>query len=104
MAASAGCGRGKDALNLSDKERARLRDQARQWLRGELAAWGKKLDSDPEAKASVENALLRWRTDPDLAGLREPDFLDRLPVAESRAWREMWKEIDAQIERTGPRK
>ena len=99
MAASAGCGRGKDASNLNDEERARLRDQARQWLRAEVAAWGKKLDSDRAAKASVENALKRWRTDPDLAGLREPDFLERLPVAESRACREMWKEIDAQIER-----
>jgi hypothetical protein len=99
MAASAGCGRGKDALNLNDQERARLRDQARHWLRAELAAWGKKLDSDPAAKASMEDALKRWRADPDLTGLREPDFLNRLPVAESRACRELWKEIDAQIER-----
>ncbi len=50
------------------KSRARLRDQARLWLRAELAAWGKKLDSDPAAKSSVENALKQWRTDPDLAG------------------------------------
>jgi serine/threonine-protein kinase len=98
MAASAGCGRGKDALKLNDEERARLRDQARRWLRAEVAAWGKKLDSDPAARASVENSLTRWRTDPDLAGLREPEFLARLPVAESRACRGMWKEIDAQIE------
>ena len=47
MAASAGCGRGKDASNLNDEERARLRDQARQWLRAEVAAWGKKIDSAP---------------------------------------------------------
>jgi hypothetical protein len=99
MAAVAGCGRGKDALYLDDEERSRLRDQARQWLRAELAAWGKKLDTDRSANASVETALKRWRTDPDLAGLREPDFLERLPVAESRACREMWNEIDAQIER-----
>jgi hypothetical protein len=31
--------------------------------------------------------------------LRETDFLNRLPVAESRACRELWTEIDAQIER-----
>jgi Protein kinase domain len=99
MAASAGCGRGEDAVNLDDEERARLRDQGRQWLRAELAAWGKKLDSASVSKSSVENALNRWRKDPDLAGLREPDLLARLPAAESRAWREMWKEIDAQIER-----
>jgi eukaryotic-like serine/threonine-protein kinase len=98
-AASAGCGRGMDALKLNDEERACLRDQARQWLWAELAAWNRKLDSDPAAKASVEGVLKRWRTDSDLVGLREPDFLERLPVAESRACREMWKEIDAQIER-----
>ena len=99
MAASAGCGRGKDASNLNDEERARLRDQARRWLRAEVAAWGKKIDSDPAAKESTENALKRWLTDPDLAGLREPDLLDKLPVAESLACREMWREISAQIER-----
>ena len=103
MAASAGCGRGKDAANLNDEERARLRDQARQWLRAEVAAWGKKIDSDPAAKESAENALKRWLNDPDLAGLREPDLLEKLPVAESRACREMWREISAQIERASRR-
>ena len=99
MAASAGCGRGKDASNLNDEERARLRDQARLWLRAEVAAWGKKIDSAPAAKESAENALKQWLTDPDLAGLREPDLLDKLPVAESLACRELWREISAQIER-----
>jgi serine/threonine-protein kinase len=74
------------------------------WLRAEVGAWAKKLDSDPAARESVENALKRWRDDPDLAGLRGPDFLDKLPVAESRACREMWQEIDAQIERAGRQK
>ena len=99
MAASAGCGRGQDASNLNDEERARLREQARRWLRADLAAWGMKLESDRAAKTAVADALKRWRTDPDLAGLREPDFLDKLPVAESRACRELWKEIDDQIDR-----
>ena len=100
MAASAGCGRGKDASNLDDEERARLRDQARQWLRAEVAAWGKKIDSAPAARESTEEALKLWLTDPDLAGLREPELLDKLPVAEVRACREMWHDINAQIERT----
>jgi hypothetical protein len=99
MAASAGCGHGKDAAKLNDVERARLRDQARLWLRAEVTAWGKKIDSAPAAKESAENALKQWLTDPDLAGLREPDLLDKLPVAESRACREMWREISAQIDR-----
>jgi hypothetical protein len=58
----------------------------------------------PAAKESAENALKRWLTDPDLAGLREPDLLAKLPVAESQACRDMWKEIDAQFERARRRK
>ena len=50
MAASAGCGRGKDASNLNDGERARLRDQARRWLLAAVAAWGRKIDSGPAAR------------------------------------------------------
>ncbi len=89
MAASAGCGRGKDASNLHDEERARLRDQARRWLRAEVAAWRKKIDSAPAAKEPAENALNRWLIDPDLAGLREPDLLRKLPFAENLACSEM---------------
>ena len=99
MAAAAGCGRGKDASNLHDQERARLRDQARRWLRAEVAAWGKKIDSAPTAKEPAENALNRWLIDPDLAGLREPDLLRKLPFAERRACSEMWREISALIDR-----
>ena len=104
MAASAGCGRGKDASNLDDEQRARLRDQARLWLRADLAAWGRKIESEPAAKKSAENALERWLTDPDLAGLREPDLVEKLPIAESQACRELWKAIDAQLERARRRK
>jgi hypothetical protein len=99
MAASAGCGRGKDASNLDDAERARLRDQARRWLRADAAESRKRLDSGLAAKPWVEDRLKRWRVDADLAGLREPDSLARLPVAESRACRQLWKEGDLQLER-----
>ena len=104
MAASAGCGRGKDASNLDDAERARLRDQARQWLRADVVALSKRLDSNPAANTWVQEKLVRWRADADLAGLREPDSLARLPVAESRACRELWNEIDVQLERARRRK
>jgi eukaryotic-like serine/threonine-protein kinase len=39
-AALADCRRGDDATNLAESERARWRDQARQWLRADLAARG----------------------------------------------------------------
>jgi serine/threonine-protein kinase len=99
MAASAGCGRGKDASNLDDEERARLRDQARRWLRAEVDAWGQKLNSDPDAKAMVKDALKWWRTDPDLAGLRAPAELARLTPTERQECRDLWIAHHALLQR-----
>ncbi len=47
-AALAGCGLGKDADQLDDRERARLRRQALAWLRADLQAWGHQLDQSPD--------------------------------------------------------
>jgi serine/threonine-protein kinase len=46
VAALAGCGRGKDADKLGDDEKARLRTQALDWLRADLARWSKHLQVD----------------------------------------------------------
>jgi hypothetical protein len=43
-AASAGCGQGKDAVQLDDKERAVLRRQALDWLLQDLTWCGQWLD------------------------------------------------------------
>ena len=89
MAASAGCRRGKDASNLNDEERARLRDQAHRWLRAEVAAWGKKIDSDPAAKRIGGERAQAVADRSRLGRAAQPDLLEKLPVAESRACREM---------------
>jgi len=72
-AALAGCGHGEDAVALGKEERSRWRRQARQWLREELTAWDRTLSSDPARfRELVQQTLTRWRSDTDLAGLREP--------------------------------
>jgi hypothetical protein len=50
-AALAGCGRGTDAIGLGEEERVRLREQARQWLRAELAARARAFDTAPRRPA-----------------------------------------------------
>jgi hypothetical protein len=60
-AAQAGCGQGADAKSLDDTERTRLRRQARDWLRADLAAWSKRLDDDGAkggAPRSADDAAL----------------------------------------------
>src|SRR5262249_3614065 len=98
-AAVAGWGQGEGA-SLSQEEQTRWREQARQWLRADLAAWGKVLDSGGAGhRAVVRQRLMSWCADPDLAGLREPRALDRLPPAERQKWRSLWSDVDALLER-----
>jgi serine/threonine protein kinase/Flp pilus assembly protein TadD len=92
-AALAGCGQGKDADKLDDKERARLRREALGWLQAELTACGRLLEGGPDAAgptARVAGLLRHWLADADLAGVRGPEALARLPDAERQPWQALW--------------
>jgi tetratricopeptide (TPR) repeat protein len=57
-AAAAGCGQGQDGAGLDDAEKARLRDQALEWLRADLALWTRQARLDlPQARAAVRQTL-----------------------------------------------
>jgi len=95
-AALAGCGVGKDTGNLDDRERARLRPQALAWLRGDLTAWGRFLDQEPDkdsAASKVTEGLQRWLVDPDFAGVRGSRALAKLPEAERQPWQKLWSDV-----------
>jgi Tfp pilus assembly protein PilF len=93
-AALAGCGQGKDVGQLDDAERARLRRQALEWLQADLALWGKQAEShDAKARAAVRQHLHHWQGDPDLAGLRDPAALAKLPEAERAACQQLWADV-----------
>jgi serine/threonine-protein kinase len=100
-AALVGCGRGADATGLGEQDRSRWRKQARQWLREELAAWDKSLDSSPAARTLAGRTLARWRADPDLAGLRAPAELARLSADERKDCLALWAEFDDVFRRAG---
>jgi serine/threonine-protein kinase len=102
-AALAGCGQGADAGGLTESERKRWRDQARRWLRADLAAWNKALHGDSAAdRDRVKWNLTQWRRDPDLAGLRDPAELDKLPADEQKDCLRLWDESSVVRGRTGP--
>jgi tetratricopeptide (TPR) repeat protein len=93
-AALAAAGKGKDSGKLTATQRARLRQQALGWLRADLKARAKQLNSWwPGAPAQARQALTHWRKDPDLASLRDK-ALDALPELERAAWRKLWAEVD----------
>jgi tetratricopeptide (TPR) repeat protein len=101
-AAVAGAGRGKDAANLDDKERARLRRQALDWLRADLAAYHRLLDKEPaKARLVIKQRMQHWWQDADFSSVRGNDALGRLPEAERRAWRQLWDDVAALRKQAG---
>ena len=105
-AALAGGGHGDDVAGLGEPEREGLRKQARDWLRLDLAAWAKKVDTGTEAdRIQARKTLAPWRDDPDLAAMRDPAALGKLPPAERQECRALWRDFDALLERAqGPGK
>jgi serine/threonine-protein kinase len=105
-AALAGGGRGDDAAGLGEPEREALRQQAREWLRLDLTAWAKKVDTGTEAeRIRARKTLAPWRDDPDLAAMRDPAALGKLAPAERQECRALWRDLDALLERAhGPGK
>jgi serine/threonine-protein kinase len=102
VAALAGCGQGKDADKLDDKERARLRKQALEWLKADLAHWTKQAESDqPQA---VQQTMKHWQADADFTGVRNPDALAKLPAEERAAWQQLWDDVAAVLKKAESKK
>jgi superkiller protein 3 len=103
-AARAGCGQGKDADSLDDKQRGTLRQQAHDWLEAALAYWSKVLDkADAPTRAAIAQRMQQWRSDPELAGVRDKGRLARLPEAERTTWRKLWDDVAALRQRAASR-
>jgi tetratricopeptide (TPR) repeat protein len=99
-AALAGGGRGDDMAGLGESEKKDLRKQARDWLRLDLAAWARKLDTGTTAdRIQARKTLAPWRDEPDLAGLRDADSLEKLPGAERQECQALWQEFAALLRR-----
>jgi serine/threonine protein kinase/Flp pilus assembly protein TadD len=93
------CGLGEDAARLDEKERARLRQQALDWLRAELALWGKQLEGSPRSAPQVRQEMEGWQRYSDFAGVRDREALAKLPKAERDAWRKFWADVAATLAR-----
>jgi tetratricopeptide (TPR) repeat protein len=95
-AALAGSGKGADAAQLDDMERARLRRQALTWLRGHMTLrvkrWG-----NPADRAILQGMVRYWQTDPQLASLRDPAAVAKLPADEQEACKKLWADAAALL-------
>jgi tetratricopeptide (TPR) repeat protein len=104
-AALAAAGKGEDASALDDRETLRLRQQALAWLQADLALRNKQLQSGkPADRVDVQAKMRHWQKDPDLAGVRDPAALAKLPEAERREWKRLWSEVEALLAKAGAEK
>jgi tetratricopeptide (TPR) repeat protein len=92
-AALAGCAQGEDAARLDDKQRARLRRQALDWLREDLSWWA----NNGAALKIASTGPRQWQRDPDLAGIRTRDSLAHLPDEERVQWERLWSDVEALL-------
>ena len=91
-AASAGCGKGKDADGLSGAERAGLLDLAVGWMTDELEAWESLYDDDKISAEQLKQTLRTWKVEPLLEGVRAR--ARESPPNESRRWRDFWGDVE----------
>src|SRR5262249_50228202 len=86
---------------LTDTDRAKLRNQALEWLRAELDTWSKLLETaNDQQRQFIAQTLHHWRvTDTDLASIRDDAELANLPEDEQDAFRELWADVDALLAR-----
>jgi tetratricopeptide (TPR) repeat protein len=100
-AALAGCGQGKDAAGLDEKDRARLRLWSLDWLKRELQAWERALEQAPDkAGPAAGKQLQHWLHDADFSGVRGAEALARLPAAERQKWQQLWADVAATLARS----
>ncbi len=100
-AARSGCGDAGDTPPPDAAEKTRLRGLALGWLRANLDIWRARLkDATPERSAVVFRRLEEWLNDSDLAGVRLPDALEKLPGPEREQWRGFWADVQALLAET----
>jgi tetratricopeptide (TPR) repeat protein len=101
-AALAAAGQGDDAGKLGDKEKARLRKQALDWLRADLTAWGKRLNSGKAAdRAEVQRIMKDWQKDSAFIGIRDRAALEKQPPDEQKAFMQLWADVAALLKKAG---
>jgi serine/threonine-protein kinase len=99
-AARAAAGQSEDAHDLPDKVVVMFRGWALRWLRDDLTVYGKLVGQNDAAwKQEIQNRLAWWRRDPDLASIRDPQALGRLPDNERVAWQSLWRDAEELAKR-----
>jgi hypothetical protein len=101
-AVRAAAGHGVDADKLDDEKRDRLRVQARDWLRADMALWGKRLANGTAKDRQAARAMLqRWQRSPDLVSVRDAEALKNLSAEQRAGWLKLWADVAELLKTAG---
>jgi serine/threonine protein kinase/Flp pilus assembly protein TadD len=90
----AATGKGQDALELDDTERGRLRGQALHWLQAALAIEKERVEKASAAqRVAARKRVEHWLVDTDVAVLRDPVSLAKLPAEERDDCLRFWTDV-----------
>jgi hypothetical protein len=98
-AVQAAAGRGLDAGELTDAERAEFRRLALGWLQADLTAWSLAVTLSPKSAGAVVHTLEHWQSDPDLADVRDAAAIAGLPSDEQKRWLRLWADVSGIVSR-----
>jgi serine/threonine protein kinase/tetratricopeptide (TPR) repeat protein len=93
------CADGKGMNTPAPTERAAYRKQSLDLLTTDLAAIRELAVTDG---AFVHRAMQVWLRDADLASVREPAAVDKLPQDKRDAWRKLWADVRELRDRSAP--
>jgi hypothetical protein len=68
-----------------------------------LAAWTLFSDKNP-TNSTVKKTLQDWQKDSDLAGIRDPDAVAKLPAEEQEACKKLWADVAALLKKVEEKK
>jgi serine/threonine-protein kinase len=101
-AAIAGTGQGKDAARFTDEDRVRWREAAVTLLSRRIDGLEGELNSAAAPTSAIRKSLLALQQSPDLAPLRDPAAVARLPKTEQDRCTTLWSHIRTLLDRLNP--
>jgi tetratricopeptide (TPR) repeat protein len=90
----AGYGNDSESAKLDDQTRAGFRKQSLEWLLADLRGWVQRRADSKHGQLPTQAAVM-WQQHPDLAVVREPQALAKLPETERQNWQNLWSEVKA---------
>jgi hypothetical protein len=75
-------------------------DRVLDWLGADLSAYSTLASQDnPAIQRAIQQQLVQWQQDPDLASVRDRTALDGLPEHDRAAWQSLWHDGAALLHR-----